>query len=119
MIHVEHIIPIVKLSLCDYIDEYILVSGTLTITGAVPDDAIRVYERQKGIIFKNCSPFTDCISGINTTQIDNAKYRAIIMPMYNLIEYSNNYSKTSGSLWQYYRNEPNDNITNLNHSNLR
>ena len=41
------------------------------------------------------------------------------MPMYNLIEYSNNYSKTSGSLWQYYRNEPNDNITNLNHSNLR
>ena len=52
-------------------------------------------------MFKNCAPFTDCISETNNTQVDNAKYIDIVMPMYNLIEYSNNYSKTSGSLWQY------------------
>ena len=52
-------------------------------------------------MFKNCAPFTSCISKINNTQIDNAEYIDIVMPMYNLIEYSDNYSKTSGSLWQY------------------
>ena len=54
--------------------------------------------------------FTDCISEIDNTQIDNAKCIDIVMPMYNLIEYSNNYSKTSRILWQYYRDDPNDNI---------
>ena len=54
---------------------------------------------------------TDCISEINNTKLDNAKYIDVVMPMYNLIEYSDNYSKTSGSLWQYYRDDPNDNIT--------
>ena len=53
----------------------------------------------KKVIFKNCAPFTNCISKINNTDIDNAKYIDIVMPMYNLIEYSDNYSKTSGSLW--------------------
>ena len=52
------------------------------------------------VIFKNCAPFTNCISKINNTQIDNAEYVDIVMPMYNLIEYSDNYSKTFGSLWQ-------------------
>ena len=52
----------------------------------------------KKAIFKNCAPFTNCISKINYTQIDNAEYIDIVMPMYNLIEYSDNYSKTSGSL---------------------
>ena len=60
--------------------------------------------------FKNCSPFTNCISEINTTQVDNAKDIDIVMPMYNLIEYSENYAKTTGSLWQYFRDEPNDNL---------
>ena len=55
----------------------------------------------KKIIFKNCAPFTSCISKINNTEIDNAEYVDIVMPMYNLIEYSNNYSKTYGSLWKY------------------
>ena len=54
-----------------------------------------------GKIFNNCAPFTNSISKINNTQIDNAKYIDIVMPMYNLIEYSDNYSKTSGGLWQY------------------
>ena len=53
------------------------------------------------MIFKNCVPFTSCISKINNEQIDNGKYIDIVMPTYKLIEYSDNYSKTSGSLWQH------------------
>ena len=75
-------------------------------TGA-DDNEKRLDERNKGIINKNCAPFTDCISETNNTQIDNAQDLYVVMPMYNLIEYSNNYSKTLGSLWQYYRNRPN------------
>ena len=55
------------------------------------------------VVFTNCLPFTDCISKINNTQMDNAKSINVLMPMYNLIEYSDNYSKTSGGVWQYYR----------------
>ena len=51
-------------------------------------------------------PFTNCISKINNTQIDHAEYIDIVMPMYNLIEYSDNYLKTSGSLWQYFKEIP-------------
>ena len=58
------------------------------------------------MIIKNCAPFTNCISKINNTQIDNAEYIDIVMLMYNLIEYSDNYSKTSGSLWQYCKDIP-------------
>ena len=58
------------------------------------------------VIFKNCAPFTNCLSKINNTQIDDAEYIDIVMPMYSLIEYSNNYSKTSGSLWQYCKEIP-------------
>ena len=98
-------------NLCDYADAYILVKGTITITGAGNDDATkRADERGKGVTFKNCAPFTKCISRINNTDIDNAKDIDIVMPMHNLIEYSDHYSKTSGSLYQYYKDEPNDNI---------
>ena len=91
---------------------YILVKGTITITGARNDDnAKRLDERNKGVIFKKCAPFTKCISRINNTNIDNTQDIDIVMAMYNLIEYSDNYLKTSGSLWQYYKNDPNDNIT--------
>ena len=100
-------------NLCDYADAYIVVKGTITITGAGNDDATkRADERDKGVTFKNCAPFTKCISRINNTDIDNAQDIDIVMPMYNLIEYSDNYSKTSGSLWQYYKDDPNDNIEN-------
>ena len=100
-----------KSSLCDYSDAYILVKGTITIKGAGADAAARqADERDKGVIFKNCAPFTNCISEINNTQVDNAKDIDSVMPMYNLIEYSNNYAKTSGPLWQYYRDEPNNNL---------
>ena len=59
-----------------------------------------------------CAPFINCISEINNTQVDNAKDIGIVMPMYNLIQYSDNYARTSGTLWQYYRDEPNDNLAN-------
>ena len=99
-------------SLCDYVNSYILVKGTITITGAGNDAAARqADERNKGVTFKNCAPFTKCISRINNTGIDNAHDIDIVMPMCNLIEYSDNYSKTSASLSQYYKNDPNDNLT--------
>ena len=82
-----------KSNLCDYADAYILVKAKITITGHGDDDAARqADERDKGVIFKNCTQFTKCISRINGTDIDN------VMPVYNLIEYHDNYSKTSGSL---------------------
>ena len=88
-----------KSSLRDYSDAYILVKGTITITGEGADAAAtQTDERDKSVVFKNCAPFTNCISEINNTQVDNAKDIDIVMPMYNLIEYSNNYGKTSGSL---------------------
>ena len=91
-------------SLCDYADAYILVEEAITITGAADDDAAKqLDERSKEEIFKNCTAFTKCISEINNTEIDNAQDINIVMPMYDLIEYSNNYSKTSGSLWQYHK----------------
>ena len=61
---------------------------------------------KKMVIFKNCASFTDWISKIKNTNIDNAKDLDDFMPLYNLIEYNDNDSKTSGSLWQYYRDEP-------------
>ena len=59
----------------------------------------------KEVAFKNCVPFIDCIYEIQNTEIDNSENIDVVMPMYNLIEYSNNYSKTSESLWQYYKDE--------------
>ena len=113
-----------KSSLRDYSDAYILVKGKITITGTGDDTAaIQTDERDEGAAFKNCAPFTICISEINNTEIDNCKDIDIVMPMHNLIEYSDNYAKTSGSLWQYYRDEPNDNLNHfkqiLNHLNLK
>ena len=110
----ESILQVVILSLklrfcdlCDYADAYILVKGTITITGAGDDAAARrADERNKGVIFTNCAPFTKCISKINNTEIDHTQDIDIVMPMYNLIEYSDNYSKTSGSLWQYCKDIP-------------
>ena len=88
-------------NLCDYADSYILVKGTITITGAGNNAGERqADERNEGVTFKNCAPFTESISRINNTDIDNARDIDIVMPMYNLIEYTDNYSKTSGSLWQ-------------------
>ena len=99
-------------NLCDYADPYILLNGRVIIIGDGDDGAARqADERDKGVTFKNCAPSTKCISRINNTDIDTARDIDIVMPMYNLIEYSDNYSKISECLWQYYEDEPNDNIT--------
>ena len=101
-----------KSDLCDYASPYILVKGTITITGAGDDAAARkADERDKRVTFKICAPFTKCISRINNRDIENPHDIDIVMPTYNLIEYSDNYSKTSGSLWQYYKDDPNDDLT--------
>ena len=88
-----------KSSLCGYSDAYVLVKGGITITGAGNNDGARqTDERYKGVIFKNCAPFINSKSEMNNIEIDNAKVLDIVMPMYNLTEYSDNFSKTSGSL---------------------
>ena len=75
-----------------FADTYILVKGTITVTGAGNDAATRrADERNKGVIFKNCAPFIKCISKINNAEIDNAQDIDIVMLMHNLIEYSNNH----------------------------
>ena len=83
-----------KSSLWDYSDAYIFVKEKITITGREADAAARqADERDKGVAFKNGTPFTNHISEINNTQVDNAKDIYIVMSMYNLIEYSDNYAK--------------------------
>ena len=111
-------------SLCDYRDAYIFVKGTISANntaaaGAAAGAAANNTNRK--VIFKNCAPFTNCISEINNTQIDNAKDIDIVMPMYNLIEYSDNYAKATGRLWQYCKGIPaqdnNDEITEFTAGN--
>ena len=94
---------IIRSSLWDYSDACILIKGTITVPNTVAAGAA-VNDTNKKVIFKNCTPFTDCITEINNTQTDE-KFD-VVMPMYNLIEYSDAYSKTLASLWQYYRDEP-------------
>ena len=78
-------------NLWDYTDAYILVKGTIRITGAGYDDVVKwADERDKGATFKNCALFAKFISRINNTDIDNTQDINIVMPMYNLIEYSDN-----------------------------
>ena len=110
-----------KSSLCDYGDAYILVKGTITVNNTAASDA-DANSTTKKVISKNCPPFTNCISEINNTQVENAKYLDIVMPVYNLMECSDNYSKTSGSLWQYCKDMPaaenNNAIVNVTDNNL-
>ena len=90
-----------KTIFCDYSDAYIIVKETMTnarvLTPPEPNN------NDKEVVIKNCAAFTDSISKVNNTQIDNTKDIDVIKAMYNLIEYSNNYSTTLGNLWQYYR----------------
>ena len=83
-------------SLCDYSDAYILVTGNINVTGG---------DANTKVAFKNCAPFKDCRTEINDTFVDYADFINITMPMYNLIEYSDNYSDTSGRLWGFKRHE--------------
>ena len=86
----------IESSLCDYSDAYILVTGNIAVVGA---------DNNTKVAFKNCAPFRKCRTEINETFLDEAEHINIAMPIYNLIEYNDNYSDTSGSLWQFKRDE--------------
>ena len=97
--------PMLQSDLCDYVGAYILVNGTITVTGNHPRD-----RQNRPLILKNNAPFISCITRINGELIEDADDLDIVMPMYNLLEYSKNYRKTIGSLYNYYRDElSNDN----------
>ena len=91
---------ILRSDLCDFSDAYIVVKGIITVTD--PEKA----KRNKALAFKNNAPFIKCFSKINGIQIDNKEDLDVVVPMYSLLEYNKNYRKTTGSLWNYYRNEP-------------
>ena len=82
-------------SLCDYSDAYILVKGNVSVNNTACDNSV-ANNTNKNVIFENFAPFINCISKTNNTRIDNAEYNDKVMPMYNLTEYRDNYSKTSG-----------------------
>ena len=87
---------VIKSNLCDYSDTYILVTANIKATGG---------NANTRVAFKNCAPFTKCITHINNEHVEGAENLNIIMPMYNLIEYSDNYWDTSGNLWQFESDE--------------
>ena len=94
----------IRSNLCDYSEAYILAKGTITVLNI----------KLLNIRFINCAPFTNCITEKNNTQVDEAEDTDIVMGTYNLIEYTDAYWKTSGSLWQYYR----DDLTLDNNNNI-
>ena len=94
---------VIKSNLCDYSDAYILVIGNITAAGG---------DANARVAFKNCAPFTKCITHINDEHVDNADNLDIIMPMYSLIEYTESYSDFSASLWQFKRDKQNMNNGN-------
>ena len=102
--------PMLRSNLCAYSDAYIVVKGTITVTD--PDNA----KRNKSVAFKNNAPFINCISKINGVKIDNVEDLDVVMLMYNLLEYSKNYRKTTGSFWNCYRDEPSDPISSNSES---
>ena len=93
---IKFLISLLESSLCDYYGAYVFVTGNIAVTGA---------NNNTKVAFKNCAPFRKCRTEINETFINEAEHINIAMPMYNLIEYSDNYSDTSGSLWQFKRDE--------------
>ena len=92
--------------LCDFSDAHIVVKGDITLTKAENRHFIDV--KNRFLTFKSNAPFTNCISKINNVLMDNAEDLHIVTPIYNLLKYSKNYSKTTGSLWNYYKDEHNN-----------
>ena len=87
-------------SLCDYGDIYVLFKGTITVRNTAAQGAANNAANKKEI-FKNCAPFTNCISRINNMQVDYAHDIDVVMPMHNLIEDNDSYSKAPEILWKY------------------
>ena len=99
--------------LCDYKDAYTVAKGVVTVSTEEKDRD----EMDRDFVLKNNTPFISCISKINGAFIENAENLDIVMPMYNLLNYSKNDSKTSGSLWNYYRDELTDEANENNGPN--
>ena len=113
--------------LCDFSHGYIVVTGNITVTKKIftaddfeaPNNTVAIITDadnennnafgEKELVFKNNAPFINCVSKINGVKIDNSEDLHVVMPMHHLLEYSKNYKKTTGSLWNYYRNERNSN----------
>ena len=73
-------------------------------------------QKETSVVFKNNAPFISCISKINGVKIDNAEDLDVVMPMYNLLEYSKDYRKTTGRLWNYCRDEPSNPLSSTSES---
>ena len=108
-------------NLCDYSDAYILVKGTITITAPEANNGANNIrdKRNRPLILKNNAPFVSCITRINGELIEDANDLDIVIPMYNLLEYSKNYRKTIGSLYNYYRDELSDDADDNNFDNIK
>ena len=113
--------PMLRSDLCDYSDAYILVKGTITVTApGVNNNANNIRDnRNRPVILKNNAPFVSCITRINGELSEDANDLDIVMPTYNLLEYSKNYRKTMGSLYNYYRDELSDNADDDNFGNIK
>ena len=107
--------PMLRSDLCDYADAYILVNGTILVKGLNPRD-----RQNRPLILKNNAPFISCITRINNELVEDADDLDIVLPIHNLLEYSKNYRKTIGSLYNYYRDELNNdaNLANFANSNV-
>ena len=112
--------PMLRSNLCDYSDAYILVKGTITVTApGVNNNANNIRDKMnRPLILKNNAPFVSCITRINGELIEDADDLDIVMSMYNLLEYSKNYRKTIGSLYNYYRDELSDGADDNNFDNI-
>ena len=102
--------PMLRSDLYDYSDAYIVIKGTITVTD--PENA----KRNMSFAFKSNVSFINYISEINDVQVDNAEDLDVVMQMFNLLEYSKNYRKTTGSLWNYYRDEPSNPLSSNSES---
>ena len=113
--------PMLRSNLCDYSDAYILVKGTITVTTpGANNDANNIRDKiNRPLILKNNAPFVSCITRINCELIEDADNFDIVIPMYNLLEYSKNYRKTIGSLYNYYRDELSDDADDNNFDNIK
>ena len=113
--------PMLRSNVCDYSDAYILVKGTITVTAPeISNNADNIRDkRNRPLISKNNAPFVSCITRINGELIEDADDLDIVMSMYNLLEYSQNYRKTIGSLYNYYRDELSDDADDNNFDNIK
>ena len=108
-------------NLCDYSDAYIFVKGAITVTAPGDNNNANNIrdKRNRPLILKNNAPFVSCITRINGELIEDANDLDIVIPMYNLLEYSKNYRKTIGSLYNYYRDELSDDTDFNNFDNIK